>query len=1623
MERYRIIAPILMILAVIGGWATADVAPRPHDNQERFDQRLPAKLVLVGDEKGVVWHNQDASEDWWWFSILGSPNMVSDQKYIWPHADGAANSLLATDGTGVLFWGPFDANSIIYDSNDGFQLPDKTPGSIMFAHTDGFPLHEDNDNFYFDDVNDRIGIALSGTRPNNYIQVQDLIEFNNTLSNTELGWQAGNGITVGVRNSFGGYQAGLYTDADDNTAWGYHALGGAGAGAAATYPTLRTTTSQADPGLTQTTAIANVTDLQAMENDLTGNYYLTGDIDASATSGWNGGAGFDPIGPSAVSPFTGTFDGAGYTITGLVVNRPTEQRNGLFGQIQGTAKIANVTLANCSITGDEYTAPLVGYVDSQDASEPLIQNCHASGTVTSRPGEVNSSYHAGLIGWAQGHKASGSDVLIYDCTTSVTVTTSGTTGTSNHAGGFVAWTERVVISNCSATGNVSAGDDSDKSDTGGFIAELNELTFIDYCFATGDVDGYNIVGGFLGDGISGGDGSYIKKSYATGDVTAALDNAGGFAGENADHITDCYATGDVTITAGTGDVGGFTGIDRVPADPDYTNCYSTGTVTGGDNAAGFVANSQAGSYTAVFWDTESSGNATSDGGVGHTTKWMQTRSNFTAAGWDFDTIWTMAGGNIIRATGIGSYALSKAESGADAATALGYKAGESVTSAGNGLYLGPFAGNRQTTVSNRLFIDNQDRGSAASDLTDSLIWGLFSATPADQTLQVNAKATVEQALFLSERAAAMADVTADGQLWVKDDAPNTLYFTDDAGNDTQITAGGGGLAAGTASSDTEVLYDNSGTIDGDSTFTFNDTTKDVTMQGLVVSNTARATTLISGPKIPEALVTFVFDDGFDTTYDLALPAFNAQGEVACSAVATDLLNTGGYLTDAEVQALYAAGWEISSHTKTHTDLTTLTEAQITTELTLSRTAIEALDVQVNTMVYPYNASNTLVRQLARKYYIGAAGHASQGINRRVVNTWNLHRHSADDHTLLATYQGYVDTAETDETWLILYLHGITADDVTTLDALIDYIQAKSIQIVTLNEGLSLLGNTIDVGDSFGAGERGVRVDSVDGSLVIEDEEVNVSFLGKCYSTSNKSAANYFYRARGTRAAPTAIQNGDTIGFFGFVGHDGSDWSGSQAYLRARAHGNWTGASKPTYMDFFTTPTGSTTAARRLFISQNGNIGLGGEAAPATLLELTHATPIIQQQASPHTNADDGRKSIWRAKGNKTDETEHTLGQFSFSHDGTGDDFLAKYVLGLNKDAGADTLSDILTATQNSFVVQAPIDSTTFFQVLDADGGTPIFSVDSTNEQVTIGYTSATYPFLINSTDTSDQIQVYHDNFAAYFKTTDGSFNFITDEGTDTATFLRIKGKGNAFGSLQVFDQDDAEWITFYANNGEGNLSVLGTSPVVLNLQWDGNIPIKMFAGSSEGETQELQVYGFPTGDASRSLQIGVGVDAADSCSLDGLSLYWLRGNLKIGEGTAATDYTITADGETNDGVITWMEDEAHWQFADDIAFVGSTIVYDVNNISADVATFETYGIHIIDSSGAGVTGTLAAGTKTGQSVKFVCKVAGNNIDITVSNHVTSDPEVIRLDTAKEWVELVWDGTDWVEVDGNGQTYP
>jgi len=393
------------------------------------------------------------------------------------------------------------------------------------------------------------------------------------------------------------------------------------------------------------------------------------------------------------------------------------------------------------------------------------------------------------------------------------------------------------------------------------------------------------------------------------------------------------------------------------------------------------------------------------------------------------------------------------------------------------------------------------------------------------------------------------------------------------------------------------------------------------------------------------------------------------------------------------------------------------------------------------------------------------------------------------------------------------------------------------------------------------------------------------------------------------------------------------------------------------------------------------------------------------------------------------------------------------------------------------------DSTTYYQILAADGSV-ILNADSTNERVGIG-TDA--PIDLSTVSGAAELDGSDPVTMSIRNTTDGtwtvdsawaSLKFRSDDGSGAWS----SGTGETRAEIAILAQNtagSASTMSFRVGssgaslreimrfNGEDRRFGINTqAPIaqlhVVGVNSAGLVRTFVIDGDGESDDYALQVRtnanaSNATDTNTRFIVMGsgfVGLSEIDPETL--LELTHATPNITTHNSTQELDGRESrwiAKGERAGGeesTLGWIEsghdsgvddEEGYWDFfindGDDgesptkrarldtvgLEFVNSTIIYDVNNVSADLTTFETYGLHIIDSSGAGVTGTLAAGTKTGQSVKFVCKVAGNDIDITVSNHVTSDPEVIRLDTAKEWVELVWDGTDWVETDGNGQSYP
>jgi hypothetical protein len=86
--------------------------------------------------------------------------------------------------------------------------------------------------------------------------------------------------------------------------------------------------------------------------------------------------------------------------------------------------------------------------------------------------------------------------------------------------------------------------------------------------------------------------------------------------------------------------------------------------------------------------------------------------------------------------------------------AIGNWAGYSLTNGDSDVFIGQYAGYNQTTNDNLLIIDNQDRGSAANEITNALIYGVFNATPASQSLRINGE-------LLGDDGAKLGDVDAN----------------------------------------------------------------------------------------------------------------------------------------------------------------------------------------------------------------------------------------------------------------------------------------------------------------------------------------------------------------------------------------------------------------------------------------------------------------------------------------------------------------------------------------------------------------------------------------------------------------------------------------------------------------------------------------------------------------------------------------------------------------------------------------------------------------------------------------------------------------------------------------------
>ena len=261
-------------------------------------------------------------------------------------------------------------------------------------------------------------------------------------------------------------------------------------------------------------------------------------------------------------PFSGSFEGGGYTIHGLRVVGMAAGEYGLFGAFGGSsARISNLHLREADIDGssaDDHIGALVGQLASGS-----IENTSMSGTVN---GEDGADWVGGLVGH-----------IIHSVR-----------GTAP------------IIRNSYATGAVNGGDGADR--VGGLTGR--NIGTIQNSYATGAVnggDGADEVGGLIGRNFL-----TIQNSYATGAVNGGdgADKVGGLIGRNFLTIkynyrnSDASVTGETTNIIGTGkSMAELQALDAAQTLLDFPITMTD--ATGGQWSANFWAFGTASQYPAL----------------------------------------------------------------------------------------------------------------------------------------------------------------------------------------------------------------------------------------------------------------------------------------------------------------------------------------------------------------------------------------------------------------------------------------------------------------------------------------------------------------------------------------------------------------------------------------------------------------------------------------------------------------------------------------------------------------------------------------------------------------------------------------------------------------------------------------------------------------------------------------------------------------------------------------------------------------------------------------------------------------------------------------------------------------
>ena len=321
--------------------------------------------------------------------------------------------------------------------------------------------------------------------------------------------------------------------------------------------------------------ISDCNQMQNMNLYLDANYVLINDINCDITP-FNTGSGFEPIGYCGDdnfcsgffdnNSFSGTFDGAGFEINGLYINRPAEYGGSLFSSTKSSSVLKNVGFIDANINSKTYSAALASYhvgtindvyVVRSNISSPTGAAAGIVYYMQSTNKQVNrirsednniiaASVSGGVFGTLSVYGVIVSDINSRRNKIICGSTCGGAFGSGDATITRFASTDNNIWGNWT-NGNIGGLGGANNGSVSNSYSKNNTV------FGAGT--GSNGTGGFFG---FAGSMVRISDSFASDNNIRGTDNVGGFIGLNWTSIENCYSSNNNVYASGSGS-GGFVG--------------------------------------------------------------------------------------------------------------------------------------------------------------------------------------------------------------------------------------------------------------------------------------------------------------------------------------------------------------------------------------------------------------------------------------------------------------------------------------------------------------------------------------------------------------------------------------------------------------------------------------------------------------------------------------------------------------------------------------------------------------------------------------------------------------------------------------------------------------------------------------------------------------------------------------------------------------------------------------------------------------------------------------------------------------------------------------------------------